>query len=396
MKAVRVHEFGNAEALTYEEVEKPEAGEGEARVKVEAIGLNFIDVYLRDGRYPRPLPFIPGHEAGGVVDAVGANVTEVKPGDRVAYAMVPGSYAEYAIVPAWKLVQVPTEVDIQQASAVILQGLTAHYLTHSTFALAKGHTALVHAAAGGVGMAPLTDTVMAAVPIGEQPVWDPRQWDRTLQGNARLRWQLRRVRARGVQVRQLVPGELAASEYSGATTQDLQTLIDGWLATRRMPPMGFLLRVEPHASFLQRRCFVAEWEGRLAGLVYVIPVPRRNGWFVEHMVRAPWAPNGTVELLVDAAMHWAAEQGCPWFTLGLAPLSGEVPRLLRIARKRLAFLYNFDGLRYFKAKLRPTKWQPIFLSYPAGQGALATLLDVLAAFARNGNQPLPSKEPSTG
>jgi len=207
---------------------------------------------------------------------------------------------------------------------------------------------------------------------------------------------LRRVRARGVQVRQLVPGELAASEYSGATTQDLQTLIDGWLATRRMPPMGFLLRVEPHASFLQRRCFVAEWEGRLAGLVYVIPVPRRNGWFVEHMVRAPWAPNGTVELLVDAAMHWAAEQGCPWFTLGLAPLSGEVPRLLRIARKRLAFLYNFDGLRYFKAKLRPTKWQPIFLSYPAGQGALATLLDVLAAFARNGNQPLPSKEPSTG
>ena len=151
MKAVRVHEFGDAKALTYEEVEKPEPGEGEALVKVESIGLNFIDVYLRDGRYPRPLPFTPGHEAGGIVDAVGQNVTEVKPGDRVAYAMVPGSYAEYAVVPAWKLVQVPTEVDIQSATALILQGLTAHYLTHSTYPLKQGETALVHAAGGGTG-----------------------------------------------------------------------------------------------------------------------------------------------------------------------------------------------------------------------------------------------------
>lgn len=151
MKAVRVHEFGNAEALTYEEVKRPEPGDGEARVKVEAVGVNFIDIYLRDGRYPRPLPFIPGHEAGGVVDAVGPNVTEVKPGDRVAYAMVPGSYAEYAIVPAWKLVQVPTEVNMQQATAAILQGLTAHYLTHSTYPLKQGDTALVHAAGGGTG-----------------------------------------------------------------------------------------------------------------------------------------------------------------------------------------------------------------------------------------------------
>lgn len=151
MKAVRVHEFGDAEVLTYEEVDKPEPGEGEARVKVEAIGLNFIDVYLRDGRYPRPLPFTPGHEAGGVVETVGPNVTDVKPGDRVAYAMVPGSYAEYAIVPAWKMVQVPTNVDLQQATALILQGLTAHYLTHSTYPLKKGDTALVHAAGGGTG-----------------------------------------------------------------------------------------------------------------------------------------------------------------------------------------------------------------------------------------------------
>ncbi|HKJ40014.1 MAG TPA: quinone oxidoreductase [Anaerolineales bacterium] len=151
MKAVRVHEFGNAAALTYEEVEKPEPGEEEARIKVEAIGLNFIDIYLRDGRYPRPLPFTPGHEAGGIVDAVGSNVTEVKTGDRVAFAMVPGTYAEFAIVPAWKLVQIPTGVDIQQATAVMLQGMTAHYLTHSTYALKQGETALVHAAGGGTG-----------------------------------------------------------------------------------------------------------------------------------------------------------------------------------------------------------------------------------------------------
>ena len=151
MKAVRVHEFGNAAALTYEEVEKPEPGEGEARVKVEAIGLNFIDIYLRDGRYPRPLPFTPGHEAGGIVDAVGPNVMDVKLGDHVAFAMVPGTYAEFAIVPAWKLVQIPTGVDIQQATAVMLQGMTAHYLTHSTYALKQGETALVHAAGGGTG-----------------------------------------------------------------------------------------------------------------------------------------------------------------------------------------------------------------------------------------------------
>lgn len=151
MKSVRINEYGGLEALSYEEVEKPEPGEGEARVKVEAVGVNFIDIYLRLGLYDRPRPFTLGHEAGGTVDAVGPNVTEVKPGDRVTYAMVPGSYTEYAIVPAWKLVQVPAEVDMQQATAVILQGLTAHYLTHSTYPLKDGDTALVHAAGGGTG-----------------------------------------------------------------------------------------------------------------------------------------------------------------------------------------------------------------------------------------------------
>ncbi|RPJ25176.1 MAG: quinone oxidoreductase [Chloroflexi bacterium] len=151
MKAVRVHQYGGLEVLKYEEVSVPEPGEGEARVKVEAIGVNFIDIYHRLGRYQGKLPLTLGQEAAGTVDAVGPNVTEVKPGDRVAYASVQGSYAEYAIVPAWRLVPLPTGVDAKQAAAVMIQGMTAHYLTFSTYPLKQGETALVHAAGGGTG-----------------------------------------------------------------------------------------------------------------------------------------------------------------------------------------------------------------------------------------------------
>ena len=152
MKAVRVHNYGGPEVLTYEEIPVPEPKAGEARVKIEAIGLNFIDVYQRTGLYQLPLPFTLGREAAGTVDAVGPNATEVKVGDRVAYAMEPGAYAEYAIVPAWKLVPVPVKLDSRTAAATMLQGMTAHYLTHSTYPLKQGETALVHAAAGGVGL----------------------------------------------------------------------------------------------------------------------------------------------------------------------------------------------------------------------------------------------------
>jgi NADPH2:quinone reductase len=151
MKVVRVHEYGGVEALSYEDVEKPEPGEGEARVKIEAAGVNYIDIYHRIGRYQGSLPFTLGQEAGGIVDAVGPNVTDVSPGDRVVYADVQGSYAEYAIVPAWYLAPVPKEVDVEHATAVMEQGLTAHYLTHSTYPIQQGETALVHAASGGVG-----------------------------------------------------------------------------------------------------------------------------------------------------------------------------------------------------------------------------------------------------
>jgi NADPH2:quinone reductase len=152
MKALRVHKYGGPEVLTYEDIPVPEPKAGEARVKIEAIGVNFIDIYQRTGLYPLQTPFTLGMEAAGVVDAVGDGVTEVKKGDRVAYAMVLGSYSEYALVPAWKLVPVPANVDAKSAAALMLQGMTAHYLTHSTYALKQGETALVHAAAGGVGL----------------------------------------------------------------------------------------------------------------------------------------------------------------------------------------------------------------------------------------------------
>jgi NADPH:quinone reductase len=151
MKAIRVHELGGPEVLRYEDVPVPEPGEGQARVKIEAAGLNFIDIYYRTGQYRANPPITLGQEAAGVVDAVGPGVAEVKPGDRVAYALEMGSYAEYAVVPAWRLVPVPGGVDLKVAAAAMLQGMTAHYLSHSTYPLKTGDTALVHAAAGGAG-----------------------------------------------------------------------------------------------------------------------------------------------------------------------------------------------------------------------------------------------------
>lgn len=152
MKAVYVEQPGGAENLKYGELPKPSPAKGQALVKIEASGVNFIDIYFRTGLYKADSPVMLGMEGAGVVEAVGEGVTEVKPGDRVAYAMNRGSYAEYAVVPAWQLVPLPEALDFQQGAATMLQGMTAHYLTHSTFALKAGDTCLVHAAAGGVGL----------------------------------------------------------------------------------------------------------------------------------------------------------------------------------------------------------------------------------------------------
>src|SRR5918911_4441423 len=153
MKAIRIHDFGGPEVLSYEDVEIPEPGPGQARVKLAACGVNFIDVYQRTGLYPGDLPRTLGLEGAGEVDAVGEGVDDVSPGDYVAFASTPGSYAEYVVAPAENLVPFnPTLVETRVAAAAILQGMTAHYLTHSTFPLQEGQMALVHAAAGGVGL----------------------------------------------------------------------------------------------------------------------------------------------------------------------------------------------------------------------------------------------------
>jgi NADPH:quinone reductase len=151
MKRIHAREPGGPEQLILAEVPVPAPGPGQALVKIAASGVNFIDVYFRTGLYKADLPIALGSEGAGMVEEIGPGVTEVAPGDRVAWAMVRGSYAEYAVVPAAQLVRVPASVDFVVAAGVMLQGMTAHYLTHSTFALKRGDTCLVHAAAGGAG-----------------------------------------------------------------------------------------------------------------------------------------------------------------------------------------------------------------------------------------------------
>jgi NADPH2:quinone reductase len=151
MKKILVHSHGGPETLTLDDVATPEPGPGEALVAIAASGVNFIDVYFRTGLYPAEAPTAIGSEAAGVVERVGPGVNELKPGDRVAYTMIRGSYAEYAVVPAAKLVPVPDHVSLDLAAAAMLQGTTAHYLTRSTFPLEPSHSCLIHAAAGGLG-----------------------------------------------------------------------------------------------------------------------------------------------------------------------------------------------------------------------------------------------------
>jgi NADPH2:quinone reductase len=152
MNAIRIHTPGGPDVLRLEQIDVPSPGPGQALVKLAAVGLNFIDVQYRQGNYPPPsTPFTPGMEGAGTVEAVGPNVSDVAVGDRVAYTMVIGTYAQYAVVPAARLVTLPSHIDVKTAAAVMLQGTTAHYLTSSTFPLNPGDTVLVHAAAGGVG-----------------------------------------------------------------------------------------------------------------------------------------------------------------------------------------------------------------------------------------------------
>jgi NADPH2:quinone reductase len=152
MKAVFVEQPGGPENLKYADLPKPAPGPGQALVKIAAAGVNYIDVYFRTGLYPATPPIVLGNEGAGTVEAVGPDVKNLVPGDRVAYAMARGSYAEYAVVAAWQLIKIPATVDFETAAAGMLQGMTAHYLTHSTFPLKAGESCLIHAAAGGTGL----------------------------------------------------------------------------------------------------------------------------------------------------------------------------------------------------------------------------------------------------
>ena len=151
MKAIQVREPGGPEKMEIVDVPVPVPGPGQALVRIAASGVNFIDIYFRSGLYKSDLPITLGSEAAGTVESIGPNVTHVAPGDRVAYAMVRGSYAEYAAVPETSLVKIPDTIDFDSAAAAMLQGMTAHYLTNSTFPLNSGQSCLVHAAAGGAG-----------------------------------------------------------------------------------------------------------------------------------------------------------------------------------------------------------------------------------------------------
>ena len=151
MKAIQIHQTGGPEVLTVAELPIPTPGPGQVLIKIAATGVNFIEIYFREGRYKAPLPLIPGSEASGVIEQLGDGVEGFVVGDRVASTAVQGSYAEYALVPTAQLVHVPAGLDLKLAAAAILQGMTAHYLSHATYPLKAGDTALIHAAAGGTG-----------------------------------------------------------------------------------------------------------------------------------------------------------------------------------------------------------------------------------------------------
>lgn len=220
-----------------------------------------------------------------------------------------------------------------------------------------------------------------ALQVGEQPTWSPADWTNTLERSRSLREQLRRARAKGVSVRRLDPEELGESH---PTRLQLDALIARWLATRPMEAMGFLVQVHPYRFPEERRSFVAEQGGAIVGFLGVVPVYARRGWFFEDFLAHPGAPNGTIELLIDAGMRAAAAEEIPYVTLGLVPLVGRVPIWLRLFRRGGAGLYDFAGLLAFKAKFKPRSWDPIYLSYPPGTAAWAALTDTLSAFAQGG------------
>lgn len=221
----------------------------------------------------------------------------------------------------------------------------------------------------------LARTGMRALAIGEQPSWDPREWSARQAKHRSMREQLRRARAKGI-----VVSRVSSTDAAGALRPELDRLLGRWLGSRRMPPMTFLVALEPFAFPEERRYYVARRDEAVVGLLVAVPVYDREGWFFEDIVRDPDAPNGTNESLVDAAMRDVAESGCRFVTLGLAPLAGDA-WWLRGARRLMRGFYDFEGVRAFKARLRPEVWETIYLAWPDGRTAAGALYDTLNAFA---------------
>ncbi len=219
-----------------------------------------------------------------------------------------------------------------------------------------------------------------AVAIGAQPVWDPSQWKATLAGGQSLREQIRRARAKGVTVREATPAEI--TDPTSQARRALDALIARWLSTKEMAPMGFLVDVQPFSFSEERRYFLAERGGRLEGFLAAVPVYARGGWLFEDLLRDTTAPNGTTELLVDAAMRDASIGASGYVTLGLAPLGGTISPLLHTIGRLTGGLYDFAGLYRFKARLRPQRWDPIHVVCAPGTSTPAAFYDILTAFAR--------------
>jgi len=219
-------------------------------------------------------------------------------------------------------------------------------------------------------------TSYPALLVGLQPVWDPSSWSATLSAAPRLREQLRRARAKKVRVRSVT----AAEARSEPLARQIHDIGERWLGLRGMAPMGFVVRVEPHALLEEKTVFVAEREGVMVGMVALAPLYAR-GFLIEDLFRDPRGPNGTTELLIDAAMNEAARRGSRYVTLGLAPLAGDVSPAFRLFRDHASILFDFRGLEAFKRRLRPDHLDAIYIVRSPGISSLRAIVAVLRAFA---------------
>jgi phosphatidylglycerol lysyltransferase len=212
--------------------------------------------------------------------------------------------------------------------------------------------------------------------LGEQPVWDPAAWPNLLATHRRLREQIRRPKAKGVTVRRVEAGEL---EPRTLLRRQVEALADEWLGSRRMVPMGFLVAIEPFHFPDEHRYFVAERRGQVVEFLSAVPVYARRGWLIEDVLRSRRAPNGTTEALIDAMMRDVATS--EFVTLGLSPLSGPIAPWLRVARFVSSPLFDFEGVRRFRQRLRPSRWESVWLLYPSSEGPVVPIVDSLRAFA---------------